>query len=707
MGLSTVEIEKKYHITRQTLYNWMHNGQLSRPATGRNNRFDWSPSDEKKINEILTAKKNHQKLLEKSDNEYLLISNRRYLGSKQKLIPFILDIVKQYTSDVSVVADIFGGTGVVADAFATQGKEIIINDILYSNFISYNAWFGNTPIDEKKIRQYINYLNHLTPTDDNYVSLNFGDLYFSNDNAKKIGLIREEIEKLDITFRERSILLTSLLYAMDKVANTVGHYDAYRKKMDSFTPIHLKVPQINHNNNNHRIYNMDANELVKQIKPDLVYIDTPYNSRQYSDAYHLLENIIEWKFPEVHGVAKKMDRSHIKSLYSTQKAPEAFANLISNINAKYILVSYNNMAQKGNGRSNSKISEQEIIDILKTRGSVQIFEQPFQAFTTGKTKIDDHKELLYLCTVNNTKSANKFIKSAINYTGGKTKLLNQILPLFPDDIQDFYDLFAGGASVALNAKKSGRLFINDINSNVIALYKFLSNANTQDVLNGIFQLIAKYKLSETSKYGYTIYKTDSSQGLKNINKSNYERLRDDFNKGIFKNEGKFIAFYVLITFAFNNQIRFNRDGKFNMPVGKRDFNIKMQEKLTLFMEALKSNNIIFSSLDFRDFQNYNFSEKDFVYIDPPYLLSTASYNENGGWSEKDEIDLLEFLTTLNEKNIRFALSNVLVHKGKVNKILKKWAQQFNIHYLNYNYNNSNYQSTASLQHTVEVLITNY
>ena len=144
-----------------------------------------------------------------------------------------------------------------------------------------------------------------------------------------------------------------------------------------------------------------------------------------------------------------------------------------------------------------------------------------------------------------------------------------------------------------------------------------------------------------------------------------------------------------------------------MHVGKRDFNIKMQEKLTLFMESLKSNNIIFSSLDFRDFQNYNFSEKDFVYIDPPYLLSTASYNENGGWSEKDEIDLLKFLTTLNKKNIRFALSNVLVHKGKVNKILKKWAQQFNIHYLNYNYNNSNYQSTASLQHTVEVLITNY
>ena len=92
---------------------------------------------------------------------------------------------------------------------------------------------------------------------------------------------------------------------MDKVANTVGHYDAYRKKMDSFTPIYLKVPKINYYINNNKIYNMDANELVEQITPDLIYIDTPYNSRQYSDAYHLLENIIDWKFPKVYGVAKK------------------------------------------------------------------------------------------------------------------------------------------------------------------------------------------------------------------------------------------------------------------------------------------------------------------------------------------------------------------------------------------------------------------
>ena len=113
MGLSTAEIEKKYHITRQTLYNWMKKGLLSRPTTGKNNKFDWLPSDEKNILNILTAKQMHKSLIEKSDNEYLLISNRRYLGSKQKLLPFILNIVKKHTSNVKIVADIFGGTGVV------------------------------------------------------------------------------------------------------------------------------------------------------------------------------------------------------------------------------------------------------------------------------------------------------------------------------------------------------------------------------------------------------------------------------------------------------------------------------------------------------------------------------------------------------------------------------------------------------------------
>lgn len=220
------------------------------------------------------------------------------------MLNFIEEVVDQNTSGVEIVADIFGGTGVVSDLFRRKGKKIIVNDILHSNSINFNTWFGNESVDYKKIEELINDLNSITPSKDNYVSLNFGNKYFSYENAKKIGAIREKIETYIINDREKAFLLTSLLYAMDKVANTVGHYDAYRKKMDTFTPIHLKLPEYNKNFNN-EIYNEDANQLVKKIQADLVYIDTPYNSRQYGDAYHLLENIIDWQKPELTGIALK------------------------------------------------------------------------------------------------------------------------------------------------------------------------------------------------------------------------------------------------------------------------------------------------------------------------------------------------------------------------------------------------------------------
>jgi adenine-specific DNA-methyltransferase len=190
---------------------------------------------------------------------------------------------------------------------------------------------------------------------------------------------------------------------MDKVANTVGHFDAYRKKMDSYKIIHLKVPEINNNEGN-LIFNMDANQLVRQIKSDLVYIDTPYNSRGYESAYHVLENVAEWKKPNVEGVARKaVNRSEKSSAYTKSKAPQAFEDLIQHISARYILVSFNNMAKKGNSRSNAKISNEEIIAILQKKGNVKVFSTDFSAFTTGKSHIKDHKELLYLCEVNNEK----------------------------------------------------------------------------------------------------------------------------------------------------------------------------------------------------------------------------------------------------------------------------------------------------------------
>ena len=330
------------------------------------------------------------------------INNRRYLGNKYKLLPFITSTVEEYCEDVRSVADIFAGTGAVASAFLD--RKVITNDILYSNYICNYAWFSGDRYSKRKINNIIKGYNLLDNTGENYMTENFSDTYFSREDCSKIGFIREDIEEKfnagEINVRERALLITSLLYAMDKIAKTCGHYDAYRKGAEFDLSLKLLVPEASNNNSRRNVcYNMDANELVRNIEADLVYIDPPYNSRQYSDAYHLLENVARWEKPEVFGVAKKMDRTALKSKYCTRSAPLAFEDLIKNINARYILFSYNNMATKGNDRSNAKISDEDIIRILEAKGTVQIFEESYKAFTTGQSDIEDNAERLFLCTV--------------------------------------------------------------------------------------------------------------------------------------------------------------------------------------------------------------------------------------------------------------------------------------------------------------------
>jgi len=287
-----------------------------------------------------------------------LINNRRYLGNKYKLLPFITSVVAENCKGVSSVADIFAGTGAVASAFTD--KQLITNDNLYSNYISHIAWFSPQEYSQDKIEVLIRHYNGLNITTDNYISDNFADTFFSRSDCRKIGCIREDIEVQftngKINERERALLITSLLYAADKIANTCGHYDAFRQGVTFDKSIELSLPLPTENlNNSNACYNEDTNEFVKRISADLVYIDPPYNSRQYCDAYHFLENIARWEKPDVSGVARKMDRTALKSDYCTNKAAKAFEDLIKNINARYILLSYNNMAKKGNDRSNAKI----------------------------------------------------------------------------------------------------------------------------------------------------------------------------------------------------------------------------------------------------------------------------------------------------------------------------------------------------------------
>lgn len=710
---TSTQIMEELNLKYSTFYYVLKNNLIS-VKTSTTGRYIWDLETFNELKKLIENKTKIKLLEEDSKPAYktTLINNRRYLGNKYKLLDFIKKVVDENCKNVSTFADIFAGTGSVSSAFID--KKLITNDIMYFNYLCHVAWFSPEKYSQEKIINIIDLYNHTNVDEDNYVSINFGDTYFSKQDCRKIGYIREDIETLykegNINFREKAILITSLLYAMDKIANTCGHYDAYIRNGKFEKKLELSVPLAsNENNDNNQCFNMDSNELVKNIEADLVYIDPPYNSRQYCDAYHLLENIAKWEKPEVYGVAKKMDRTNLKSEYCTSNATQAFADLIKNIKAKYILLSYNNMGNKGNERSNARITDEDIMTILSAKGKVLVFSQDYKAFTAGKSDIQENEERLFLCECYDY-GEKELIQSPLNYTGGKYKLLPQILPHFPKNVEKFVDLFSGGGNVGINVP-CNKVIFNDKNDLIKYIFGTFKNLDKQTTFDLIDEIIEKYKLSNSSKNGYEYYKCTSSEGLGAYNNDFYLKLRNDFNNKKTYDYYYYIQLYTLIIYSFNNQIRFNKKGEFNLPVGKRDFNDKMREKLSLFIDRLKSGDYTFLDYDFRKLPMDDWNENTFVYADPPYLITCATYNEQDGWTEQDEKDLLKYLDILNEKNIKFALSNVLRSKGKENKILLEWIQKnqgkYRVIPLNYTYSNSNYQTKDRLSITEEILVVNY
>jgi len=709
MNYSATQMAKKLDISRSYLYYLKDNGVIELEVN-ENGRIMWTEEVYHQLKEYI--KKNNipkeQKVVE-LPYKTTKINNRRYLGNKYKLLPFITKVVGEECKNVNTIADIFAGTGAVASAFTD--KKIITNDNMYSNYICHLAWFSSESYSEEKIIGLIVNYNAMVVEQDNYMSKNFANTYFSLEDCRKIGFIRQDIEDRflegNINTRERALLITSLLYAMDKIANTCGHYDAYRQGVEFEKHLELYVPQPDENlNENNMCYNMDTNELVADIEADLVYIDPPYNSRQYCDAYHLLENVACWNKPEVFGVAKKMDRTDLKSDYCTKKAAIAFEKLIDSIHAKYIMLSYNNMAEKGNDRSNAKISDDDIMRILQKKGVVKVFTEEYKAFSTGKSDIKDNQERLFLCTC--YESEKEVIPSALNYTGGKYKLLPQILPLFPKDADKVVDLFCGGCNVGININ-CNKVQFNDSNKYLIGLLDTFRRLPKDEIFEWLYAAIEKYSLSLVSKKGYEYYGCESSKGLGSYNKEGYNKLRSDFNSKTTQDDEYFLMLYLLIVYSFNNQLRFNKKGEFNLPVGKRDFNAKMQKKLEGFLDRIKSGDYVFTNDDFRDIKLDDYTDKSFFYADPPYLITCAAYNEQEGWTEKDEYDLLSYLEQIDKKGIRFALSNVIESKGKKNEILADWLKKhksFKIIMLDYDYSNLNYH-TKREGVTKEVLVVNY
>lgn len=327
------------------------------------------------------------------------IWNRRYTGSKYKLSQWIFELIQSHCQGQSF-CDLFAGTGVIAAKASEYFSRIIINDLLYSNEVIYHSFFSTYDINNTTIKNNFLKFNKLDAKTlpDNYFSENFANKFFSYNDCKKIGYIREELENISIPKNDKDILLSSLLYSVDKCANTVGHYDAYRKGTILQDKFYFDLIQPLTPKGKIEIYRADANQLVKNISADIFYIDPPYNSRQYSRFYHLLENLTTWNKPQLYGVALKPEPENL-SEYCKTNATKVFEDLIKNIQCKYLVVSYNNTYNSKSGSSKNKILLDNLTSILATKGKLLQFEKKYNFFNAGKTNFEDHKEFIFIVKV--------------------------------------------------------------------------------------------------------------------------------------------------------------------------------------------------------------------------------------------------------------------------------------------------------------------
>lgn len=308
-----------------------------------------------------------------------------------------------------------------------------------------------------------------------------------------------------------------------------------------------------------------------------------------------------------------------------------------------------------------------------------------------------------------------FIKSPLNYTGNKLRILNQMIPHMPRKINKMVDLFAGGATVGLNVDADEIVFI-DSNERVINLLKYLASfSDFNSLLLKILIIIKKYELSLSSVYGYSHYKkqisdSNPNNGLKEINSKGFYKLRSEYNRIIDKNSPDANAMlYVLMLYAFNNDIRFSKTGNFNLPVGKTDFNLNNALKLKRYIQRVQEIKCRFICADFLSENIKQMIEAaDFIYMDPPYLITTAVYNESNQWNNEDEHRLLDFIDYLIKEKKSFMLSNVIEKKNKRNEPLYYWTQKrknfIDIIDINYHYRSSSYNKINRDGREQEVII---
>lgn len=624
----------------------------------------------------------------------------RYIGSKTKLLEFLKEEINAFAKPEkgAVFCDAFTGTCAVGDYFQDYYK-VIANDNLYFSYVVARAKLLKSHCKFKNLDvEPFEYFNTVDASHyvDGYCYNNFapkisGRQYFSDENAKLIDFIREKIEEWyndeKISLIEHDYLIGCLIESLSKVANVAGVYAAYLHIWDVRACKKMKyipVESSNFSEYDNEVFNEDISTFIHNVRGDVLYLDPPYTPTQYISQYHVLETIAKNDKPIHHGVGAHRDNgAQISNWSKKYRVYEELYNIISKANFNYIALSY----------SDAGIMERQYIEALLKRFSnkdkYKFLKVDFVKYKNTravnkeireKTEDKKHYEWLFLIEKNKT----PYFISPLNYIGGKYDVLDFLLPLFPTKIDVFYDLFGGGGTVSVNANAKAIIY-NDINFMVKELLEYISLHDSEEMYRYIDKTIKKFGLSKGDKEAYTKFRAYYNSF--DITKRNPLDL------------------YLLICFGFEHQIRYNKNLEFNNPCGNSGFNMEMLEKLISFSCESKKKEINFYSKNYLEFES-KIKKGDFVYCDPPYLLTCGAYNDGkrgfNGWDEKQQKELCAFLDRLNLKGINFALSNVVEHNKETNDFLIKWVED-----RGYNLYCNSKVTKRNRQNRSEVLITNY
>lgn len=589
----------------------------------------------------------------------------RYLGNKESIMPEIRKLLSEkglLNSDLTFF-DAFCGSGSVSDSLKDYFNLIINDNLRWSVVYAKGRICAQDCHFERLGFDPFDYLNSSIETIQGFIYQNYSPggserMYFSADNAGRIDYFRQKIEEWKnanlLSNNEYCYLLACLIESVSDVSNTAGVYGAFLKKWDSraLKPIIFdKVDSKDVRYKSLQTFNDKIENIISDVECDVLYLDPPYTQNQYGTQYHLLETLILDDNPSISPITGSRSTAPMRSDWSKEyKANILFDRILAKTKARYILFSYNidgfmskdfiEASMKRYGKSETYICK-------------KISYKKYQNFKSKK--VNEHFE--YLFFVEKKSIEDVYYESPLNYIGSKAKVMGDIKKNAPSHFDTFIDAFGGGFNVGVNIN-ANRVIYNDINYFVK-------------------QIIESFKINDTYKYLLFMRQMIKKFGLEKANSESYIKARQYYNSFLKEKRDPKLLFTIIL-YGFQQQIRFNSNHDFNNPVGMRWFNDKILEKMISFSRALKEKDFIFKCGSYLDLSQ-EIDENTFVYMDPPYQLTTGSYNDGkrgfDGWDSDLEKELFDFADNLNLRGISFMLSYVLEHGGRRNEQLESWINE--------------------------------